>query len=251
MTFSRKIYPIMNNLHILNLYTSLADDMEAMRFSLPVSHVYNPLRYAWDGFAQYLAKCPEHPRVVFLGMNPGPWGMAQTGIPFGEIEAVRNFLGIHEISITPPENQHPSYPVSGLQCKRSEVSGSRLWRLFREKFVDSEAFFRENIVLNYCPLLFIAEGRNLTPDKLHKSDRAELFSVCDSCFRGAVEILRPEFVVGIGNFAAKRAAEALSSAEDLSVKVVKILHPSPASPASNHDWAGKVTRQLIDSGVWL
>ena len=240
----------MKNSHILNIYTRLADDVEALHFSLPVSHVYNPLRYAWHGFTQYLAKCPESPRVIFLGMNPGPWGMAQTGVPFGEIEAVKNFLGIHGISITPPENQHPSYPVSGLQCMRSEISGKRLWGLFRARFGDSEAFFRENIVLNYCPLLFIAEGRNLTPDKLAKPDRAELFSVCDSCFRAAAEILRPEFVVGIGTFAAKRAVEALSSAEGLRVKVVKILHPSPASPASNHDWAGKVTRQLIDSEVW-
>ena len=241
----------MNNSHILKLYERLADDVEAMHFSHPVSHVYNPLRYAWNGFTQYLALCPEKPRVIFLGMNPGPWGMAQTGVPFGEIDSVRNFLGIREISITPPENQHPSYPVSGLQCTRSEVSGRRLWGLFRERFGDSGTFFRENIVLNYCPLLFIAEGRNLTPDRLPKSDRAELFSVCDSCFRGAVKILRPEFVVGIGNFAAKRAAEALRTLDTLSVKIVKILHPSPASPASNHNWAGKVTQQLIDSGVWL
>ena len=240
----------MNNLHILNLYERLADDVEALHFSPPVSHVYNPLRYAWDGFTQYLAKCPEKPRVIFLGMNPGPWGMAQTGVPFGEIDSVRNFLGIREVSINLPENQHPSYPVSGFQCTRSEVSGRRLWGLFRERFGDYGAFFRENIVLNYCPLLFIAEGRNLTPDRLPKSDRAELFSVCDSCFREVVEILQPEFVVGIGNFAAKRAAKALGSAEELGVKVVKIPHPSPASPASNHDWAGKVTRQLIDSGVW-
>ncbi|MBQ7215840.1 MAG: hypothetical protein IJS39_07625 [Synergistaceae bacterium] len=250
MSFSRKIYSIMKNSHILKLYERLADDVESLHFSPPVSHVYNPLRYAWDGFSQYLAKCPEQPRVVFLGMNPGPWGMAQTGVPFGEIDAVRNFLGIHEISITPPENQHPSYPVSGLQCGRSEVSGKRLWGLFRERFGSSEAFFRENIVLNYCPLLFIAEGRNLTPDKLRKSDRAELFSVCDSCFGEVVKILRPEFVVGIGNFAEKRASEALSSAEGLKVNVVKILHPSPASPASNHDWGGKVTHQLMVSGIW-
>ena len=241
----------MNNSHILKLYERLADDVEALHFSPPVSHVYSPLRYAWHGFTQYLAKYPEKPRVIFLGMNPGPWGMAQTGVPFGEIDSVRNFLGIQVISITPPENQHPSYPVSGLQCTRSEVSGRRLWGLFRERFGDSGTFFRENIVLNYCPLLFIAEGRNLTPDRLPKSDRAELFSVCDSCFRGVIEILRPEFVVGIGNFAAKRAAEALRTVETLSVKIVKILHPSPASPASNHDWAGKVTQQLIDSEVWL
>ena len=240
----------MKNSHIFNLYARLADDVESLHFFLTVSHVYNPLRYAWHGLAQYLAKCTESPRVVFLGMNTGPWGIAQTGVPLGEIDSVRNFLGIHEICITPPENQHPSYPVSGLQCTRSEVSGKRLWSLFRERFSDSESFFRENIVLNYCPLLFIAENKNLTPDKLTKSDRAELFSVCDSCFMEIVKILRPEFVVGIGTFAAKRAVEVLNSTEGLRVKVVKILHPSPASPASNHDWAGKVTRQLIDSEVW-
>lgn len=251
MPFSRKIYHIMNNSHILNLYAHLAADMEALHFSSPVSRVYNPLRYAWHGFTQYLAKCPEHPRVVFLGMNPGPWGMAQTGVPFGEIDSVKNFLGIHEISITPPENQHPSYPITGLQCRRSEVSGRRLWGLFRERFGDSEAFFRENIVLNYCPLLFIAEGRNLTPDRLPKPDRAELFSLCDSCFRAVAEILQPEFVVGIGSFAAKRAAESFNGVKGFGFKFVKILHPSPASPASNHNWAGKVTQQLIDSEVWL
>lgn len=241
----------MTNSHVINLYARLAYDVEALPFSSPVSHVYNPLRYAWHGFSQYLAKCPEQPRVIFLGMNPGPWGMAQTGVPFGEIDSVRNFLGIHEIRITPPENTHPSYPVTGLQCTRSEVSGKRLWGLFRERFGDSGAFFRENIVLNYCPLLFVADGRNLTPDRLPKHDRAALFSVCDSCLRAVVETLRPEFVVGIGTFAAKRAVEALNdSAEESCINVVKILHPSPASPASNHDWAGKVTRQLIDSGVW-
>lgn len=242
----------MTNSHVINLYARLAYDVEALHFSPPVSHVYNPLRYAWHGFSQYLAKCPEQPRVIFLGMNPGPWGMAQTGVPFGEINSVRNFLGIHTIRITPPENTHHSYPVTGLQCTRSEVSGKRLWGLFRERFGDSGAFFREDIVLNYCPLLFVADGRNLTPDRLPKHDRAALFSVCDSCLRSVVEILRPEFVVGVGNFAAKRTSEALSvSAEELCVRVVKILHPSPASPASNHDWAGKVTKQLIDSGVWL
>lgn len=237
----------MNNTHILELYMRLRDDVDALRFALPVSHVYTPLRYAWDGFAQYLAKCTDHPRVVFVGMNPGPWGMAQTGVPFGEVEAVRSFLGIHEVKITPPADTHPSYPVKGLACTRSEVSGRRLWGLFRERFGRAEEFLREHVVLNYCPLLFIAEGRNLTPDKLKKEERAKLFALCDSCLRGVVEELSPEFVIGIGNFAGGRAGESLRGN---SVKVVKILHPSPASPASNHDWGGKVTKQLMDSGVW-
>ena len=33
-------------------------------------------------------------RVVFLGMNPGPFGMAQVGVPFGEVAAVRDWLRI-------------------------------------------------------------------------------------------------------------------------------------------------------------
>ncbi len=237
----------MTNTNILKLYASLRDDVDALRFSLPVSHVYNPLRYAWDGFTQYLAKCPEHARVVFVGMNPGPYGMAQNGVPFGEIDSVRNFLGIHDVKIVPPENTHPSYPVKGLACTRSEVSGRRLWGLFRDRFGSAEAFFREHVVLNYCPLLFIAEGRNFTPDRLKKDERAGLFAVCDECLRGVVGELRPEFVIGIGNFAEERASESLKG---ISTNIMKILHPSPASPASNHDWAGKVTKQLTDSEVW-
>ena len=237
----------MNNTHILELYERLREDVDALRFALPVSHVYNPLRYAWDGFAQYLAKCTDHPRVVFVGMNPGPWGMAQTGVPFGEVEAVRSFLGIHEVKITPPADTHPSYPVKGLDCSRSEVSGRRLWGLFRERFGRAEEFLREHVVLNYCPLLFIAEGRNLTPDKLKKEERGKLFALCDSCLRGVIEELSPEFMIGIGNFAEGRARESLKGN---SVNIMKILHPSPASPASNHDWGGKVTKQLVDSGVW-
>ena len=232
---------------IAQLYKHLSDEVDGLKFSLPVSHVYNPLNYAWDGFTQYLSLLPERARVVFVGMNPGPWGMSQTGIPFGEVEAVRNFLCISHISITSPELTHPSYPVRGLQCTRSEVSGRRLWGLFRERFGSSEAFFREHAVLNYCPLMFIAENRNLTPDKLRKEERVKLFALCDECLRGVIEILKPEVVAGVGSFAEKRAKESLAGLE---VKIVKILHPSPASPASNKDWAGKVTQQLIEQEVW-
>ena len=240
----------MNNSHILELYARLRDEADTLTFSHPVARTYNPLRYAWHGFAQYLAKCTDNPRVVFLGMNPGPYGMAQTGVPFGEVEAVKDFLGITEIEVTPPGSMHPAYTVKGLECTRSEVSGRRLWGLFRDRFGTAEAFLREHIVLNYCPLLFLKEredghASNLTPDHLGKSDRVRLYEMCNRCLKGVVDELGAEVVVGIGAFAAQRAQEAVKGA-----KIVRILHPSPASPASNNDWAGKVTRQLIDSEVW-
>jgi len=42
-------------------------------------------------------------------MNPGPWGMAQTGVPFGEINAVKDWLGINA-EVDKPQKQHPKRP---------------------------------------------------------------------------------------------------------------------------------------------
>ena len=238
---------------ILEFYTQLCDEVDGLTFSYPVMQTYNPLRYAWHGFSQYMEKSPGKARVVFVGINPGPWGMTQTGVPFGEINAVKNFLGIRELDITPPENEHPSYPVQGLKCQRSEVSGRRLWALFQEHYGTAENFFADAIVLNYCPLFFIARTdaggiRNFTPDKLNQDESEQLFEYCDMCLIRTLEILRPEFVVGIGNFAYKRAKTILIS---IDAEIVKILHPSPASPAANKDWSGKVTEQLRAAGVWV
>jgi single-strand selective monofunctional uracil DNA glycosylase len=191
-------------------------------------------------------------RAVFLGMNPGPWGMAQTGIPFGEVNAVRNFLRINSISLEHPDNEHIKYPVKGLDCAKSEVSGKRLWGLFSQRFGTAENFFQDHFVLNYCPLLFIARNekggfRNYTPDRIRQDESALLFELCDMCLIKAIEILNPQNVVGIGNFAYNRAKKALVG---MNVNVSKILHPSPASPSANKNWAEKAASQLIESGVW-
>lgn len=230
--------------------------MGGLSFAAPVVHVYNPLDYAWDAFAAYVERYGAGSKhAVFLGMNPGPWGMAQTGIPFGEVAAVRDWMQI----IVPtgrPVEEHAQYPIEGVSCRRSEVSGRRLWGLFRERFGVPEAFFARYFVVNYCPLLFIAAsprrnggvgGRNLTPDKLPGEERRALYTACDAHLRAVVAALRPRFLVGIGAFAEARAREALSG---VNIEVVRILHPSPASPLSNVDWPRTATRQLIDAGVW-
>ena len=242
----------MENLHLLNIYARLCEQVNNLKFSWPVAFVYNPLSYAWDGFKQYVKHSGGRKHVVFLGMNPGPWGMAQTGIPFGEVNAVRDFLGITSIRIIHPDNEQVSYPVHGLDCERSEVSGKRLWGLFQNKFGTAENFFADNFVLNYCPLLFIANTekgslRNFTPDKLAPSERSRLCELCDFALMDAINILKPEYVVGIGNFAYERAKTALIGER---VSITKILHPSPANPHANKDWAGKAEHQLISSGVW-
>lgn len=219
-----------------------------MRFSPPVTHVYNPLSYAWAPYELYLRRFANGPkRVVFLGMNPGPFGMVQTGVPFGEIAAVREWLQI-EAPVSKPSPEHPRRPVSGFSCPRSEVSGRRLWGLFTSRFGTAEAFFAEHIVMNFCPLAFIEEsGRNRTPDKLPGPERELLLAACQAHLRSVLSVLEPEWLVGIGDFAF-RQAELVSPFPGL--KRGRILHPSPASPAANRDWTAAAIRQLTELGVW-
>jgi len=222
--------------------------VEPLPFSPPVRYVYNPLFYAWAPHQQYLARFgASQKRVLFLGMNPGPFGMAQTGIPFGEVSAVRDWMGI-EAEVTQPAHPHPKRPVLGFDCTRSEVSGRRLWGLFAQRFGSAEKFFLDHFVVNYCPLAFVEEsGCNRTPDKLPAAELLPLLSACDLHLGRVISICQPEWVIGIGRFAEKRAA---LLCHELQVKVGTILHPSPASPASNQNWEGAVTAQLQKLRVW-
>jgi len=228
---------------------NLRDAVDQLTFAPPVTHVYNPLRYAWRAHKLYLRRYGNAPRrVLFLGMNPGPFGMAQTGVPFGQIAAVRDWLGI-ATKVDRPPREHPKRPVTGFDCQRSEVSGERLWGLFAKRFGTPEKFFADHFVANYCPLAFLEEtGRNRTPDKLPPRERDALFAVCDAHLRAIIRILKPEWLIGVGEFALQRAREIAGA--DSSPRLGRILHPSPACPASNADWAGAVTAQLRRLRVW-
>jgi len=223
--------------------------VSTIKITAPVTHVYNPLDYAWRAHQTYLRRfANSRKRVVFLGMNPGPFGMVQTGVPFGEVNAVRTWMQI-EAAIGKPRREHPKRRVEGFDCPRSEVSGKRLWGLFAACFGSAEGFFSEHFVVNYCPLAFIdKDGRNLTPDKLSARQTAPLFAACERHLRQVVTILRPEWLVGIGDFAEKRAR--LLIEEMAGLKIGRILHPSPASPAANKDWARKATVELKALGIW-
>lgn len=226
---------------------SLSAAVDALPFASPVSHVYNPLTYAWAPHEAYLRRYgAQRKRIVFLGMNPGPFGMVQCGVPFGEIDAVRDWMGI-EAPVGKPARENPKRPVEGFACKRSEVSGHRLWRLFRERFGTAEAFFAEHFVANYCPLAFFDHGRNLTPDKLPAAERAPLYAACDTHLRTLIATLQPDWVIGIGAFAEARASEALTG---LPLRIGRVLHPSPASPAANRGWSEAATRQMVAQGLW-
>ena len=225
----------------------LVSGVRNLRFGPPVLHVYNPLVYASAPHAEYLRRFASgRKEVLFVGMNPGPFGMAQTGVPFGDVSMVRDWMGI-EGPVGRPDSEHPKRPVLGFDCARSEVSGTRLWSWARERFGSPEKFFERFFVWNYCPLCFLeASGRNRTPDKLPAAERSPLFEACDRALRGLVDELGPRWVVGVGKFAEDRAKAALS---DYDVEIGRILHPSPASPAANKNWAGAAEAALAQLGI--
>jgi len=227
----------------------LVQALKGLRFGPPVSHVYHPLIYAAEPHRRYLRLYGDRPKeVVLVGMNPGPWGMAQTGVPFGEIGAVRDWMGI-EAPVDRPEPSHPKRPVLGFACTRREVSGQRLWGWARKNFGAAEFFFRRFFVANYCPLMFIGEsGANRTPDKLNAPDARPLFAACDLALRRIIEYLDPAYVVGVGRFAADRARIAL---DGLDVKIGAITHPSPANPRANRGWEAIVQGELSAMGIRL
>lgn len=234
---------------VIQIADQLVEQLRPLRFGPPVAYVYNPLIYARKSYRRYISLYGQGCReVLMFGMNPGPFGMAQTGVPFGEITMVRDWLGIDE-PVDKPPREHPKRPIMGFACHRREVSGRRLWSWAQGTFGTPQAFFKRFFIANYCPLCFLEEsGRNLTPNKLPLPQRAELLAICDVALRQTVEHFKPRVVIGIGRFAESRARKALTG---IDVHIASILHPSPASPRANHRWEKQVTRQLADLAIGI
>ncbi len=232
---------------LARITTDMVKDLKSLTFKPPVEYVYNPLEYARASFDAYIACCDlDNVEVLLLGMNPGPWGMAQTGVPFGEVGAVRDWLKI-DAAIKAPANEHPKRPILGLDCHRSEVSGARLWGWARDTFKTPKRFLKRFFLCNYCPLIFLEDsGRNRTPDKLPVIERTPLLEICDRALRRTVDLIAPKTVIGVGAFAQKRAETVL---EDMTIPVGGILHPSPASPIANRGWAAQANKQFAQQGI--
>lgn len=232
---------------LVSISRTLGKRVDSLRFAPPVAYVYNPLDYARKPHELYLQRYGAGPKEALLvGMNPGPFGMAQTGVPFGDVAMVRDWLGI-SAEVSKPAPEHAKRPIDGFDCCRSEVSGTRLWGWAKARFGTPEKFFARIFVWNYCPLCFMeASGRNFTPDKLPAREQRDLFAACDEALRGVVAELKPRYLIGVGGFAEERLRAAIDNGD---YAFGRILHPSPASPAANRDWAGTIEKELKKIGV--
>ena len=223
-----------------------------------VAHATNPLDYAWPHHEQYLRKWGGlGATTLLLGMNPGPWGMAQSGVPFGSTEISKNKLQITPQQLKTPLNAHPKRPIIGLELERQEISGQRLWSLMFDYYGDCQDIFANIFVVNHCPLLLLGEsGKNLTPDNLPVDVMKPILEACDEHLLSVIDILGIKRVVGIGKYAEKRARMALNAGKSghgispsgRDIAITSCWHPSPASPLANRnngdDWRENVISVL-------
>lgn len=244
----------MTNIHPLApAINSLTRGLGKIHFKRPVAYTYNPLVYARQPFMEFMQRFGTgRKRLLFLGMNPGPYGMVQTGVPFGEIEVVKNWLKVSG-DVHKPKVEHPKRPVTGFDCSRSEISGKRFWGLMKDHYTNAENFAADATVVNYCPLVWMAEsGANITPDKLPKKERDALGKVCDTYLLEVLEYYQPEIAIGIGVFAERQllrmSKTKVNSIDGL--RIERILHPSPASPYANKHWPSAAVEQLHEMRAW-
>ena len=237
---------------LLDRTKQLSSEVNKLKFTFD-GYVYNPLNYAWEMHSKYLTRyVKEGSEVMFLGMNPGPYGMMQTGVPFGEVNAVKNFLELSG-DVGHPCPEHPARPVSGLECKRSEVSGRRLWGLVEEVFGNADEFALQHSIFNYCPLGFLMNtktAKNLTPDHLVKEERASLESVCDLYLKDMIELVKPSCLIGVGKYAMEKFTSVCSDFGIGNVTIDSIIHPSPGNPQANDNWSGKTYTKMKELGLW-
>tara|TARA_X000000950_G_scaffold287489_2_gene399968 strand:+ start:729 stop:1517 length:789 start_codon:yes stop_codon:yes gene_type:complete len=223
-----------------------------------VAHATNTLDYAWPLHEAWIRTWGGHgASTLLLGMNPGPWGMAQSGVPFGATATVRDELEIPDLALETPVGAHPKRPIVGLSQERQEVSGQRIWSLLFDVYGSPQGAMEHVFLVNHCPLLLLNErGANVTPDKLPAAVVAPVFEACDDHLREVVDVLGATRVVGVGAYAADRAQRALNGAKGLgmspsgrTVALDKCWHPSPASPLANRnggaDWRAQVRSVLL------
>ena len=232
--------------------SKLRDDVKKFADSLvkegSVDTVYNPLAYAWEPHRSYLELASgEGAKTLLLGMNPGPHGMGQMGIPFAATSVVRDLLKITNLDVGQPRTPHPKRPISGLDWPKEEVSGTRLWGLLANEYGSAESIFKSVFLLNHCPLMLFSGERatNITPDKITGPTTKALLERCDEHLREVVDIMQIERVIGVGRYSEKRALNALSG---IDISVTTCWHPSPASPLANRnkgeDWKKNVRNVL-------
>lgn len=231
---------------LLTLDKQTIKKMDVLKFDKKkVQYVYNPVDYAYAGYSRYVRKyLKSSKKILFVGLNPGPYGMCQTGIPFGDVSTVKEWMEL-EMDISKPLDECPKKPVDGLKCTTVEQSGKRFWGFFKKKCGAADNFFRNAFVINYCPIAFFdRSGKNVTPNELEVSSREELEKICDEYLEKVVEMVKCEIIICVGRYAEHKVKSIFIDNSEINILYMK--HPSP-QVGSEDNWLADAHEFLIDN----
>jgi single-strand selective monofunctional uracil DNA glycosylase len=199
--------------------------------------VLDPSRYGERWHAPFRRLYPPRARpLLVFGLNPGPYGMAQTGIPFTDLKRLAQGLPrlAAELARSGERLSLPGLAPSSLQpflTRTFESSSVRVHRFLRLAHGSAERAFREVVFVNPCPLLFIdrALGENRTPADLPRALRAGVDEARVEVVSVAVARLRARGAIVLGRDAA--AALSVPLRARLGERaVVEWEHPARAVP---------------------
>nr|XP_022920875.1 single-strand selective monofunctional uracil DNA glycosylase-like [Onthophagus taurus] len=228
----------------LNYEQQLSLELNNLTFSFPVHYIYNPLEYAWEPHSTFVKTyCKGTKDVLFLGLNPGPWGMCQTGIPFGEVNISKEWLKMNG-EVEKPKDECPKKQIKGFECHRSEESGKRFYGFFKNLCRTPEAFFKNAFVYNLCPLAFMKkESANITPHELKGQIKKDIENICGKTLVDILKLLDIKIIVALGRYTEKQAIEITQGFQLGHIKVIYMPHPSPRV-VGNNNWAEKAQNVL-------
>ncbi|XP_022920876.2 single-strand selective monofunctional uracil DNA glycosylase-like [Onthophagus taurus] len=226
----------------------LSKELNNLTFSSPAHYIYNPLEYAWKPHSTFVKTyCKGTKDVLFLRINPGPWGMCQTGIPFGEVNISKEWLKMNG-EVEKPKNECPKKQIKGFECHRSEQSGKRFYGFFKNLCRTPEVFFKNAFVYNFCPLSFMEkeeEGKrcaNITPDKLKGQIKKDLENICGKTLVNILKLLDVKIIVAVGRYTEKQAVKIIQESQ-LDIEVIYMRHPSRMA---GRNWS-KTAQNVLDT----
>lgn len=232
--------------------------------------VVNPGSYGERWHARFRRTYPlRRNPLLFCGLNPGPYGMAQTGVPFTDLKRLRAELPrlATELEATGsalvPPGLAPA-PLRPFLTRTFESSSVRVYRFLALVRETAEAALRDVVFVNPCPLLFVERrsGENRTPADLPRELRraagtaragleraARLMAAFDAArlevVTRAVERLEPRGAVLLGRDVAAVIGDSLRARLGARA-VVEWEHPARAVPDR---WARGLASELRRRGL--
>lgn len=182
-------------------------------------------------------------------MNPGPFGMCQTGVPFGDPKCVKEFLQIEGV-VNKPEIECPFREILGFNSSRREQSGERLWRFFQSICHTPEFFFKNAFLFNFCPIaLMKGNGCNVTPGEIKDIKvRKSLEVLCEDWYLKVIRLLQPEYLIAIGRYIHKKTKDVFKANHIDNIKILYMPHPSPRA-VNNTNWHEKAQTFLDENNL--